>query len=158
MSYKITNQSVLESIRIAAKNGSWQQAYQLVIDAIKNTSGQPAEGVDEAVWVWVNGAKNVNSNTGAFAHYIRNYTLYQYQLRAGAPPPNPDQLVQNASNDIARNFISDILYGGDKDGFLFTNTQFKGELPSLHGIGLIDAGGAASQVFNGPASSTRGLR
>jgi hypothetical protein len=37
MSFTITNQTVLEAIRQAALAKNWQQAYQLVIDAITVT-------------------------------------------------------------------------------------------------------------------------
>ncbi len=169
MSFTITDQAVLEAIRQAALAGNWQGAYQAVIDQITtkrfgdNNGGAysqdvPAAGVDEAVWIWVNGAKNVNSSNGSFATYIREYTKDQYYYRTGNVLV--DQQIQRASNNVAANFISQLLYGkptgNDPNNFArdFAKPAISGLLPDLHTIGGLDAGGAASQVFNLDASST----
>lgn len=93
----------------------------------------PKEGVDPAVWRWVQGAPDVNSGQGFFADYIREYTKAQYMLRGGNPDLAAD-LNQKSSNLIAFALIKDIL-------------KYEGELPGHEGLGAIDAGRAASTVF-----------
>ncbi|WP_156114991.1 hypothetical protein [Pseudomonas sp. ML96] len=100
----------------------------------------PKEGVDPAVWRWIQGAPDVNSGQGFFADYIREYTKAQYMLRGGNPDLAAD-LNQTSSNLIAFALIKDIL-------------KYEGELPGHEGLGAIDAGRAASTVFQmGPHGS-----
>ena len=112
MTYQITDQADIQAISDAynaaqAHTGTWGQAYSAVLSAISDvvSDGQggvslvPKTGVDPAVWTWVNGAIGVNSNSGGFAGYIRQYTAEQYQLRSGSARSSDD--IQGASNDIA---------------------------------------------------------
>jgi hypothetical protein len=66
----ITDQAIINAIQAAYNSGNWQAAYQLVFDAITTVttfqdsfSQNPNPDVDPAVWIWVAGAKKVNSST-----------------------------------------------------------------------------------------------
>src|SRR5258708_26110769 len=120
----ITDQATINAIQAAYNaasiSGNWQTAYQLVFDAIttetfiQDPSGatfdqvNPSAGVDPAVWIWVAGAQKVNSNTGPFAQYIRNYTAEQYLLRTGTQIGPND--IQEASTSIAKR-LSAAIFG-----------------------------------------------
>ena len=43
----------------------------------------PASGVDQYVWAWVRGAREVNADNGVFSDFIRDYTEAQYLARYG---------------------------------------------------------------------------
>jgi len=161
MSFVITDQDTINAIQDAYNAQNLPLAYTLVFDAISNVTTavvdgvpvittSPAAGVDAGVWAWVGGAINVNTNSGAFAQYIRDYTAEQYRLRTGSTL-DPTR-IQTASNDIARRFIAD-MFGElsdprDDPGFL-ENVYSSLTLPDLKRIGLIDAGAAAADVFPG---------
>jgi Ca2+-binding RTX toxin-like protein len=161
MSFVITDQDTINAIQDAYNAQNLPLAYTLVFDAISNVTTavvdgvpvittSPAAGVDAGVWAWVGGAINVNTNSGAFAQYIRDYTAEQYSLRTGSTL-DPTR-IQTASNDIARRFIAD-MFGELSDpqadpGFL-ENVYSSLTLPDLRRIGLIDAGAAAAEVFPG---------
>jgi len=95
----------------------------------------PKAGVDPVVWRWIDGATKVNSGDGFFADFIRDYTKIQYGLRGG-DASLAEALNQTASNLIAFNLVQDILSNN-------------GNLPGITGLGAIDAGAAASTVFQG---------
>ncbi|MES2675670.1 MAG: Ig-like domain-containing protein [Pseudomonadota bacterium] len=94
----------------------------------------PKEGVNPAVWRWVQGAMKVNSGLGFYADFIREYTIEQFTLRGGS---ESDAIKYNqvGSNNIAFNLALDMIANA-------------GTLPSPLGLGAIDAGAAASKVFN----------
>jgi hypothetical protein len=116
----------------------------------------PTNPDDQAAWIWIGGAKNVNANSGAFASYIRNYTAEQYLLRTGQNIPggvgtDPDGLIQAASDKIAQRFVAS-LFGKLDDPNGNPEAVIDGEftsltLPDLDTIGRIDAGAAASGIF-----------
>src|SRR5882724_3526350 len=162
MTFMITDQNTINAIQDAYNAQNLPLAYTLVFNAITTATvtevpdgapivtQAPADGVDPAVWAWVEGAINVNTNSGAFAQYIRDYTAEQYQLRTGS---TLDQTrLQVASNDIARRFIADMfgeLSGPLADPGFLENTYTQLTLPDLNRIGAIDAGAAAAEVFPG---------
>jgi Ca2+-binding RTX toxin-like protein len=94
----------------------------------------PKAGVDPVVWRWIDGATKVNSGIGFYADFIREYTKIQYAKRGGLG--DAVFLNQMSSNRIALNLAQDIL-------------NYEGLLPSIVGLGAIDAGAAASTVFRG---------
>jgi hypothetical protein len=161
----ITDQQQIDAIQSAYNSQNWQLAYKLVFDAITTVttvqdsiSLNPSPGVDPAVWLWISGARNVNSDSGAFADYIREYTAEQYLLRTGQSVPggtttNPSALIQVTSNIISKRFIADLfgeLAGPEAtppDQIIGSFTSLT--LPDLNRVGAIDAGAAASTIFNG---------
>ncbi|WP_284733868.1 MULTISPECIES: calcium-binding protein [unclassified Dyella] len=102
---------------------------------VQTVTRVPMAGVDPVVWRWIDGATKVNSGTGFFADFIRDYTKIQYGLRGG-DAAQAEALNQTASNLIAFNLVNDIL-------------GHNGNLPGITGLGAIDAGAAASTVFQG---------
>lgn len=158
MGYIITDQEKLQTIWDAAKAGDWPAVYAASVDALTapNHTDEPIEGVDIAVYTWLKGAYNVNSNQGAFAHYIRDQTKLQYELRTGHIPDDWEARIQNASDKIAENFAK-TLFGvdlsSDPNAPLPDTLPLSAKLPNIHEVGLIDAGAAASEVFT-DASST----
>ncbi|WKB50836.1 calcium-binding protein [Eleftheria terrae] len=121
--------------------GAGVPLYQLILDCIKTTDANgneaPRPDVDPSVYAWIKGAVDVNSGTGFYADYIREYTRVQYELRGGAGDSNLRN--QQASNMIAFNLAADVIRSTDRT------------LPSIVGLGAIDAGAAASLVFSGLA-------
>jgi len=95
----------------------------------------PKPGVDASVWRWIDGARLVNAGDGFFADFIREYTKSQYSLREG-DVGDAEFRNQKASNEIGINVILDILDNG-------------GALPGIEGLGVQDAGAAASTVYVG---------
>lgn len=70
-------------------DGTRRTLYDTIFAAITDGFGTsnevPKEGVDASVWLWVRGARDVNSGVGYFADFIQDYTAAQYQLRYGVP-------------------------------------------------------------------------
>ncbi|MCK1540945.1 hypothetical protein IVB12_02790 [Bradyrhizobium sp. 179] len=93
----------------------------------------PKAGVDQGVFNWISNAININSQRGFAADFIATYTIEQKELRDGQTD-DVDGLAQKASNNIAFNVISGILASD-------------GVIPSVQGLGVYDAGAAASTVF-----------
>lgn len=122
-------------------SGAWRDVYDLLYSYLTTTTlGVDAPRtdvpVDPQTWLWLKGARFVNSGEGAFADLIREYTINQYRLRYGEPPSQ--EQMNKASNSIAQNFIGQWL---GKDAILGA-TQ-----PTITQAGLYDAGSAASVVF-----------
>jgi len=107
--------------------------YRAVRDMVSGPSG-PKAGVNISVWSWIDGAAKVNAADGFYAAFIRDYTATQFHLRGLPASVTPEQLNQRASNNIALNLVKDIVS--------------KGTLPGIQGLGAIDAGAAASDVFS----------
>ncbi len=89
-------------------------------------------GIDPNVIAWIAGAAGVNSDTSSAGQFIRNYTAAIYQIRYGTAPC--ESQLNYASNQIAIGFANGILHNG-------------GQLPSIEGLGAIDAGYSASSLF-----------
>jgi hypothetical protein len=77
MSFTITDQAILQQIYDAFHDQNWSLSYQLDFEALTDAQGGPKAGVDPAVYIWIEGARKVNANTGEFADYIRDYTARQ---------------------------------------------------------------------------------
>lgn len=124
--------------------GAGVPLYQYILDCISTTNwlGRRVarDDVDPAVYAWIAGAVDVNSGVGFYADYIREYTRVQYQLRGGTGDAN--DLNQRASNRIAFNLVRDVI--GQPVG--------NRTLPSINGLGAIDAGAAAAEVFKNLAN------
>ncbi len=137
----------VDSVSTKADIGLGVPIYQMLLDLISYevpiTDGSeeivvdyervPIAGVDAAVFRWIEGAVRVNGGDGFFADFIREYTKIQYQLRGG-DLAQAETLNQEASNRIALNLANDILNNN-------------GILPGIGGLGALDAGAAASTVF-----------
>ena len=108
----------------------------------------PAEDVAANVWAWINGAQDVNSDTGGFAAFIRSYTELQHQARYGTSMATGE--MQNASNNVSANFFIELRNN------LSDTDPTKWQLPSIRTIGEADAGAAASVVFEGDYASWAG--
>jgi len=121
-----------------AMKGKYRPVYDLIYDILTDESGfdSPVEGLETSVWIWVGGARQVNSGEGFSAHFIREYTRTQHEQRYGLPLTEND--LNSASNAIAENFITDVL---------------QGSTPTLQELGLIDAAPIAGSIFNKVFSS-----
>ena len=150
MTFAIDHSATIEAIRLAYNSGDWTAAYDLVIGAITDAGGDPLNGVDDAVALWIQGARNVNADQGAFAGYIRDYTARQVQeLRSGQ---SLEPSVLDATSDmIAMRFVA-TLFGAltepsqDPPATL-VGTYSALVLPTLSEIGNIDAASAAAGIF-----------
>ncbi len=113
--------------------GKYRPVYDLIYDILTDEDGidSPVEGLETNVWIWIGGARQVNSGEGYSAHFIREYTRTQHEQRYGLPLTDTDLNI--ASNSIARNFINDILQGAT---------------PTIEELGLIDAAPIAGSIFN----------
>ncbi|MGB4058471.1 MAG: hypothetical protein WBK77_10355 [Alphaproteobacteria bacterium] len=123
--------------------GAYTPVYDYIFEAITDGYGtlfeSPKDGVELSVWQWVNGARDVNTGTGFFADFIRDYTKAQYELRYGESLSDTE--VQIRSNQIIKAFAEDIT---NADGL---NPNH--ELPTISDTALHDAGAVASTIFNG---------
>jgi hypothetical protein len=123
-------------------SGVWHDSYSVLYDylTVKNAFGVDTPRtdvpVDPQTWLWLKGARFVNSNEGAFGTLIRDYTIAQFRQRYRRPP-TPEQM-NRASNAIAMSFIGQWLGRDARLG----PTQ-----PTITETGLYDAGAAASRVF-----------
>lgn len=123
-----------DSANLDTKEGKFKGVYDLINSIVTNEGiiyDSPIEGLEENVWTWIGGAANVNAGTGYFAYFIREYTRNQYEQRYRKTLTDEDLNI--ASNNIARNFINDIL---------------EGSTPTINNLGLIDAAPIAGTVFN----------
>lgn len=114
--------------------GKFQNVYDLIYDILTEEgpiSNGPVDGLEENVWIWISGAREINSGVGYFSDFIRGYTRSQYEQRYHQTLSDEDLNI--ASNNIARNFINDIL---------------EGSTPTIEELGLIDAAPIAGEIFN----------
>jgi Ca2+-binding RTX toxin-like protein len=157
----ILNPTQLNSLRILAEAaqirdqeqpyalGNWSSVYRFLYDCITVTgvggllNEAPVAGVPQDVWLWLRGARFVNSGEGPSANLIKDYTAIQYRLRYGEPL-DPGRL-NKASNLIARNFISEWLKG---DG---------ATVPTIDQVRDFDAGPVAAEVFSNDVSGWAGV-
>lgn len=73
------------------EKGAGVPIYQYILECLQTQVFTPDDGwvtvrrpdVDPAVYAWIAGAVDVNSDVGFYAAYIREYTRVQYQLRGG---------------------------------------------------------------------------
>jgi RTX calcium-binding nonapeptide repeat (4 copies) len=118
--------------------GAGRAAYDLLFQWISAPDGSgPVAGVDHNVWVWLKGARLVNSGEGPFADLIRNYTAIQYKLRTGhdLEADKPGELTK-ASNNIAFGFLNEWIAGAN-------------QIPDILKTGNKDAGPVAAEIFDG---------
>jgi hypothetical protein len=83
-------------------SGRYYETYRLIAQLSEGRAGVSNESV-----VWMYGAADVNQGVGSYSQLIRDYTSKQYQLRYDQALPSSS--LQDASDDIARKVISDIL-------------------------------------------------
>jgi hypothetical protein len=125
-----------------SQQGQWTPVYNLLYDFLTTTNifgvktYRTDVPVDPQTWLWLKGARFVNSGEGLFATLIRDYTKAQFQQRYGKPLS--DEKANEASNKIAESFIGQ---------WLGKNTSLGETQPDLTQTGLYDAGAAASTVF-----------
>ncbi|MGH1404912.1 MAG: calcium-binding protein, partial [Alphaproteobacteria bacterium] len=102
---------------------------------------------EQSAWLWVDGAIGVNTNDNTFfSNYIRDQTIRQFELRYGEgykTEAEIEQAIQDASDEIAINFVKDIL---NIDLPLGISNE-SNELPPAERIGGVDAAGVAANVF-----------
>lgn len=80
--------------------GIFTAAYQALYEEITDTFmvDEPRDGVDPNVWLWIAGAQDVNSNSGGFAGFIRDYTERQHEARYGVPMA-PGEIQEACQSD-----------------------------------------------------------
>ena len=113
--------------------GKYVPVYDVILDILTDETelfGRVA-GLEQPVWLWINGAKLVNANVGYSAYFIREYTRAQYEQRYGQTLT--DRELNSASNTIAAAFVNDILGGST---------------PTINALGIIDAAPIAGSIFN----------
>ena len=130
----------LRAQAVAGTLGYWQ-IYQTLADLMA-TKGAPA--TDQSL-LWLRGATEANADRGAMAALIRTYTDTQYQLRYGVPMPAGK--MQEASNEIAKRLLSDLV--GDNP-----LEWPKGQVPDIARIALADARAVGAVLFNGDLNDT----
>lgn len=100
------------SLEFDDNTGDGASIYAAIINDITTESAGgaddvidvPADGVDPAVWDWLNGAITVNQNTGFFGQFIVTYTLDGLAIRA------PSTTFMNDSLLLAPRFLAYILF------------------------------------------------
>lgn len=123
------------------KSGLSESIYGLLNSYLVAPSilgGEPIHNTDEykAVYAWINGASGVNANSSYFGNYIHTYTASQYTMRYGEiSDEDITSKVNQASNEIGLTLAERIIANG-------------GALPSIEGLGAVDAGESARTVFS----------
>jgi len=116
--------------------GAFRASYDYLYDALTITDQNgdlvPKAGVPHEVWLWLRGARFVNSDEGPFADLIRDFTAIQYKIRYGVELPST--ALTEASNELAKNFINEWVE--------------KPNVPDIDRVGRIDAGAVAARIFN----------
>jgi RTX calcium-binding nonapeptide repeat (4 copies) len=109
-------------------------AYAFLRDAQTESGGvsTPKPDVDASAWLWFRGATQINQGIGASSTFIGEYTKEQYRLRTGGTAT--DDLIQQASNDIATAVIADVL-------------SHNGTIPTITELGQRDAGGVVGLLY-----------
>jgi hypothetical protein len=124
--------------------GAWREAYELLYGFLTTTTlgvDFPRTDVDPQTWLWLKGARFVNSGEGAFGALIRDYTKAQFKQRYGGNGAVlSDAQANKASNQIAKSFIGQWLG-------LNSANSYSASQPNLNETGIFDAGAAASKVF-----------
>ncbi len=142
MSYAFTIQELqnIQSVLTAAQStGNFVAVYQEILYSITDETFSPKDGVDPAVWNWVNGALQVNANSGDYASFIRTYSEAQYVIRFGSVS---ETSLQTVSNAVCEAVANDILSSA--------------VLPSLGIIGETDAGRSINGYFQGDTAGWSG--
>jgi Ca2+-binding RTX toxin-like protein len=143
-----TYNATLGSADLAALQGALQQAEadpttlgtgSVIYNTLLGIFVDPGLGttgtVDPNVLAWLQGAVGVNQDTSSPGMFIRAYTSAIYLDRYGTQQPTDAQL-NFSSNEIAINLAKSVISNG-------------GLLPTIEGLGAIDAGfGAAANLFN----------
>ena len=147
MSFVLTSEELAE-IRTLRDQGPIDGNSSHVYDKIATIIESRAEtdpnnaGHDQgvhAVLTWFKGAKQANSNDGAFSELIRLYTLRQGQLRYGST--FSETRMQDASNAVALSVVSDLLNNN-------------GELPTIAQIAENDATQVGLVLFDQDQTDT----
>lgn len=116
--------------------GTYRTLYTAIIEMVTDDYGlataSPKAGVENSVWLWLNGARDVNSGVGYFSDYIRMYTEKQYLLRTGEVLDS--SAIQDTSNVIALAVANQII-------------SDNGLIPDILTIGEDDAGSIAAGIF-----------
>lgn len=110
-------------------DGEYADAYSLIAGVLFDIEAATGDYSSEVRWFM--GAEAVNRSQGSFSDFIRAYTIEQGRLRTGQTLTATD--VQNASNNIAYNVLSEIITSG-------------GAVPTLSQIGNDDLDGALPYV------------
>jgi Ca2+-binding RTX toxin-like protein len=114
---------ITERLAQGAGPVQFSDAYLTIAGFLEGQAGA------EAVRLWFLGAAQANGNTGPYAEVIRGYTRRQAELRGVSVT---DQLMQEASNEVARRVLTQI--------------RDQGQL-SLLDIANSDAPGVGETVF-----------
>lgn len=115
------------------QSGQGAPIYQYLLSILSDTSGNHLPGINANVFAWIKGAQGVNDASSIPGQLIRDYTSAVYQIRYGRPLSEAE--LNAASNNIALNLARGIL-------------SHEGRLPSIEGLGTVDAGSIASHVFH----------
>jgi Ca2+-binding RTX toxin-like protein len=143
----LINNATTAALNPATAHGAFRLVYDKLYEFLTDTtivlnspnypniSYTPKSFVVHNSWMWVGGARYVNSGEGPFANIIREYTRTEYLIRYGITLT--DAQLDNASNEIARRVAQDFIDKSDS-----------GVAPTIDQIGLNDAGGIAGTIFN----------
>ena len=146
MTYKFTEDKIA-ALQAAQATGDWGHAYRVLYETITLPDGSgPKDGVSKSAWLWIDGAHDVNQDIGDFSTFIRNFTSYQMDLRLADPVS--DDIVQDASDGIARSVFDTILENAESGGAAY--------LPNIYELGLKDAASIARDVFGGDSAGWAG--
>jgi len=59
--------------------GLGADVYDFLEEALSDSSGDKLPEVDDSVWSWIIGAKDVNAGQGFFGDFINDYTAAQHK-------------------------------------------------------------------------------
>lgn len=135
-----------ERYKAVAKEGSsCVPFYQALSDIIgENLSGKiilddTTKRTLKSAKLWLDVAIDANGGNGAYSALIRAYTLRQGQLRL--KETFSSELMQEASNGVAVNFVNALIYGSVKDNLV------PWTVPLISQIASIDARAVGEILF-----------
>jgi trimeric autotransporter adhesin len=143
---EVTQFSQMREQANAGAIGYWE-IYKAIADLMQ--SKYAVASTDSRV-LWLRGATEANAGRGAFSALIRGYTESQYQLRYGTAIPTGK--LQEASNEVAKNLLKDLL--GDNDQVGQPNRWPKGQVPDINRISFADATAVGRVLFDRDRNDT----
>ncbi|WP_338846099.1 calcium-binding protein [Massilia sp. W12] len=117
-------------------NGNYSHIYKYIASILPNSSEKR----------WFEGAELANSGKGIFSEFIRSYSKKQMELRGATN--YSDDLMQKASNKVAKNALADIL-GANPNTRRIREADAYGNVvaPTMTDIANADAIGVGETLF-----------
>lgn len=102
-------QASLDILQDFVDRDEFAEAYSKIVRAITGIDGQQVDGVEQAAFLWFNGATRINAGEGRLSDFIRDYTAEQVVTRFGESARPDEPTLQQTSDNIVEAVIKNIL-------------------------------------------------